>query len=73
MLCHAPESGTLAQPMHMQEGKARTSRKACTFIEAAVEDRKRKQSYCARHHPYPEFLLQYSSPEGSHWEVVQED
>lgn len=41
----------------MQEGKARKSRKARTFMEAAAEARKGKHSYCARHCPYPEFLL----------------
>lgn len=42
MLCHAPATGTLAQPMHVQEGKGRKSRKTCTLMEAAVEDRRGK-------------------------------
>lgn len=80
------KSGSEGSAMHLQLGlwpspctcrragpKWRKSRKTCAFMEAAVEDRKGKSSYCARHHPYPEFILQYSSPEGSHWEMVQED
>lgn len=65
------ECSAMHLQVHMQQGKGRKTRNTCLLVGAAVKDRKGKSSCYASHHPYPELLLQQSSPE-AHQKLHQE-